>query len=201
LLAGDVRRVGAERLEADLFLVALDLASGRKLWDRPLAVVPGKVVLYLAYGGGKLVLVSSDTRYHVYAFDAADGRPAWDAHFNWEKDNHGGHMSRPAIVGDRLFVRPKVFNLKTGQAEDKPVPAGGCGTYAATAQLLVYRAGSVTLWDFDQHKASAWNRLRPDCWISTIPACGLLLSPEAGGGCSCGVWLETSIAFRPKGRE
>jgi hypothetical protein len=62
LLAGDVRRVGAERLEADLFLVALDLASGRKLWDRPLAVVPGKVVLYLAYGGGKLVLVSSDTR-------------------------------------------------------------------------------------------------------------------------------------------
>jgi hypothetical protein len=37
--------------------------------------------------------------------------------------------------------------------------------------------------------------------ISTIPACGLILSPEAGGGCSCGVWLETSIAFRPTGRE
>ena len=91
--------------------------------------------------------------------------------------------------------------MQTGQAEDKPVPAGGCGTYAATSQLLVYRAGSVTLWDFEQNKASSWSRLRPDCWISTIPACGLILSPEAGGGCSCGVWLETSLAFRPKGRE
>ena len=69
------------------------------------------------------------------------------------------------------------------------------------SRMLVYRAGNVTLWDFEQDKASSWGRLRPDCWISTIPACGLILSPEAGGGCSCGVWMETSIAFRPKQRE
>ncbi len=110
-------------------------------------------------------------------------------------------MSHPAIVGQRVFVRPKVFDLKTGQVEKKAVPSGGCGTYAATSQMLVYRADNVTLWDFEQDKASSWSRLRPDCWISTIPACGLILSPEAGGGCSCGVWLETSIAFRPKRRE
>lgn len=201
LRGADVRRVSVEQPGADLFLVALDLANGRKLWDRPLATLPGKVVFYLACGGGKLVLVSSDTRYHVYAFEAVDGRSAWDAHFDWEKDNHGAHMSRPAIVGQRVFVRPKVLDLKTGQVENKLVPPGGCGTYAATSQMLVYRAGNVTLWDFEQDKASSWSRLRPDCWISTIPACGLILSPEAGGGCSCGVWLETSIAFRPKQRE
>ena len=63
-------------------------------------------------------------------------------------------MSRPAIVGNRLFVRPKVFDLRTGLIEKKLVPAGGCGTYAATSQMLVYRAGNVTLWDFEQDKAS-----------------------------------------------
>jgi hypothetical protein len=25
----------------------------------------------------------------------------------------------------------------------------------------------------------------------------MLLSPEGGGGCSCGTWLETSIGFMP----
>jgi hypothetical protein len=25
----------------------------------------------------------------------------------------------------------------------------------------------------------------------------MLLSPEGGGGCSCGGWLETSIGFMP----
>ena len=29
-----------------------------------------------------------------------------------------------------------------------------------------------------------------------VPA-GLLLSPEGGGGCSCGSWMETSIGFIP----
>ena len=47
-------------------------------------------------------------------------------------------------------------------------------------------------------RVTQWNRLRPGCWLSTIPACGLLLSPEASGGCSCGNWLETSIGFAPK---
>jgi hypothetical protein len=47
-------------------------------------------------------------------------------------------------------VRPNVLDLKTGLVEKKPFPPGGCGTYAATSQMLVYRAGNVTLWDFER---------------------------------------------------
>ena len=40
--------------------------------------------------------------------------------------------------------------------------------------------------------------MRPDCWLSVIPAEGLLLAPEGGGGCVCGGWLETSAALAPR---
>ena len=59
-------------------------------------------------------------------------------------------------------------------------------------------AGTVTVWDQQDGKSSTWNRLRPDCWLSTIPASGMLLSPEGGGGCSCGTWMETSVGFIPR---
>jgi hypothetical protein len=78
------------------------------------------------------------------------------------------------------------------------MPGGGCGSYAATEKSLVFRAGNVTMWDVADNSFSNWHRLRPDCWISTIPADGMLLSPEGGGGCSCGSWLETSLGFMPE---
>ena len=59
------------------------------------------------------------------------------------------------------------------------------------------RGDTLAMWNRHQGDASTWSRLRPDCWLSTIPADGMLLSPEGGGGCSCGSWLETSIVFKP----
>lgn len=54
----------------------------------------------------------------------------------------------------------------------------------------------VTLWDCHAESTSRWDRL-PGCWLSTISAGGLVLSHEARGGCSVGIWIETSIAFIP----
>lgn len=106
-------------------------------------------------------------------------------------------MSRPAIAGNKVFLRPHAFDADTGQLLDVKMPRGGCGTYAASANAIIFRAGNVTMWNLTSQETTSWYRLRPDCWLSTIPACGLLLSPEAGGGCSCGSWMETSIAFAP----
>ncbi len=78
------------------------------------------------------------------------------------------------------------------------MPKGGCGTYALTKHAAIYRAGSVSLWPLKGAKGtSSWSRLRPGCWLSTIPALGMVLSPEAGGGCKCGNWYETSVVFMP----
>ncbi|MFI5380363.1 MAG: hypothetical protein ACHRHE_13775 [Tepidisphaerales bacterium] len=61
------------------------------------------------------------------------------------------------------------------------------------------RSGDLTLWGTDSGSVSSWSRLRPDCWISTIPANGMVLAPEGGGGCSCGSWPEMSAGFVPGG--
>lgn len=197
-IAQDSRRIEGGDFWQDQFLVALDVRSGKPLWERPLEVAHGTVVFYLAYGGGKLVLLSSGSRYNVYAFNAADGSPAWDLQFDWPSDNHGKHMSRPAIAAGRVFVRPKVIDLATGKLLAATMPDGGCGTYALTDRTVTFRAGNVTIWDFTSNRTTSFPRLRPGCWLSTVPAGGMLLSPEAGGGCSCGNWLETSVGFTPR---
>ena len=197
----DSRRLGMPEFWQQQFLVALNVETGRKIWEVPLAVAPGTVVFYLAYGGERLVLVSSDVKYHVYAFDAASGSGIWDAHFDWPGDNHGKHMSRPAIAGGKVFVRPKVIDLADGKIQETSMPGGGCGTYALTDRMAIFRAGNVTLWDHEGNRNTSWPRLRPGCWLSTIPAGGMLLAPEAGGGCSCGKWMETSIGFIPRAAQ
>lgn len=202
VIASPSDRIGIPELWQDLHLVALDLESGRVEWDRKIAPAPGQVVFYLAQGGDRLVLVSSGAKaYHTYTFAEATGELQWQRDLPWPSDNHGGHMARPAIVGARLFVRPYAMELATGKSLANTMPGGGCGTYAATEKALFFRNSNVTVWDPERGYTSAWSRLRPDCWLSTIPAAGLLLSPEGGGGCSCGSWMETSIVFGPRTRR
>ncbi|MCR9117886.1 MAG: hypothetical protein NXI22_13185, partial [bacterium] len=97
-----------------------------------------------------------------------------------------------------VYVRPRAMDLATGKLLEQTVPLGGCGTYAATETALIFRQHAISMWSTEANAVTKWNRLRPGCWLSTVPACGMILSPEAGGGCSCGQWLEASIGFSPK---
>ena len=85
----------------------------------------------LAHPNGRLVLMTSGAnKFHVDAFrddgkpvesDLANASPSkepftiWTQHVPWGRDNHGGHMSRPAIVDDAVYVRPFSFSLKSGK--------------------------------------------------------------------------------------
>lgn len=206
LRAAASRRLGGEAFLKSLRLVAIDASTGKKQWEQPLDGLPPITVLYLAAAEGRLITVSSGggqfetTVYDVANVDPARPTPAkqlWRDRFGWPSDNHGMHMSRPAVVGGRLFVRPLAFDLASGKRLEAQLPGGGCGTYACTQEMVVFRQGNITVWDQASGQASSWHRLRPDCWLSTIPAAGMLLSPEGGGGCSCGGWLEASVGFRP----
>ena len=75
----------------------------------------------------------------------------------------------------------------------------GCHTYIGAGDTLIYRGTGrvVSVWDRNTETVTNWPRLRPSCWLSFIPANGMLLLPEGGGGCSCGGWMETSIGFAP----
>ena len=194
------RRVGMPEMWQEQYLVALDLRTGQVSWERPLDTADGTVVFNMAKGDDRLILSSSnDKHYDVYAFSAQDGADDWQQQVGWMggKGDHGKAMSRPAIVNGSIYLRPQVLDLASGKVSDLKMPGGGCGTYAATANALFFRSSNVTAWDLESGSTTSWDRLRPGCWLSTIPANGMLLSPEAGGGCSCGSWLETSIGFKP----
>ncbi len=194
---------GGHNIYENTWLTALDLNSGRITWRKRIRTMPGNAMYSMAAGDGKYVIVSSnDSKYEIYSFDAGDGRLKWKREQPWFHGNHGGHLSRPAIVGNRLVVKPVFYNLETGVQQQFNIPKAGhgCASYALTDQAVFYRGGSVTQFNFDTREFSKWERLRPDCWLSTIPAQGMVLSPEAGGGCSCGNWLETSMVMAPVSR-
>ena len=201
VIAAPERRVGNPKLWEDQYLVALDAYTGQLIWEQPIDTEDGKVVFYLAGGtDDRLVIVASvDEKYHVYGFSTEGGEQVWNRTFRWPggKGDHGKAMSRPAIVGDRVYVRPHAFQLADGKQLPQQMPGGGCGTYACSSGALFFRAGTVTMWNQETGKSSGWSRLRPDCWLSAIPAAGMLLSAEGGGGCSCGTWMETSVGFMP----
>lgn len=204
---GATRRLHSDTMWKDMHLVTLDLKTGKRLWERKLDVPRGFSVV-TAHGADRLAVIVSSNRgaFDIYGFEPGSGKPVWKAESPWENKgdkgvkagHHGSHLQRPAIVGDSMYLRPGVFNIRTGEriATIKK-PGHGCGTYAATAYSLIFRNEAMGMWDIAGDKHSTWSRLRPDCWLSTIPAGGMILSPEGGGGCSCGAWLETSLGFAP----
>ncbi len=200
LKAGDARRLDGEEFWNSMHMVALDAKTGEKLWDVPAHPMEGKSAVYVASADGKLVLTTSkDGAFGVYAMDAVTGKNLWRGKFDWEVDHHGKHLSRPAIVEGKIYLRPLTLDLNSGEVLSQQFPLGHqCGTYTASRDALFLRAGELAVWNRQTGESSRWDRARPDCWISTIPAQGMLLSPEGGGGCSCGGWIETSMGFAPR---
>jgi len=203
VLESESRRVVMSELWQDQFMVALDVETGRKVWERSLTIEPAVTVCYMAHAEGRIVVVSSAKgKYHIYVYSDADGAPQWNHTIAWGRGgraNHGSHLSRPVIVNGTLYVSPKVFELKSGKILPLSLPTANCGSYSACANSLVFRVKPVTrMWNRKSGELSGWSLLRPNCWISTIPANGMLLSLEGGGGCSCGGWIETSFGFIPR---
>ncbi len=202
LRLSDNNRAGPEVFK-NTYLVALNPETGKVNWEQPIDTKPGLAAYFMAGSGGRIVIVSSyEGTYYVYNYDSETGKPMWENQLAWPANHHGAHFSKPAIVNNRLIVKPGVFKLDTGELLEQDVPKAGhgCASYALTEQSVFYRGYSVTQFNFDTDKFTQWERLRPDCWLSTIPAQGMILSPEAGGGCSCGNWFETSMVFAPKSR-
>ena len=195
-------RLHGPSLWKDQFLVALDASSGAKIWERPIDTADGTIVFYLlATEHGIIIQSSTNGKFHLYNHDLDTGALQWETKNNWPSADHSGHMQHPVAINGRLFLEPSAFDLKTGEKVISQIgKRSGCHTYVGTKDALIYRGAGrqIAVWGQESHKVSTWNRLRPSCWISVVPAAGMLLVPEGGGGCSCGGWMETSLAFRPR---
>ena len=185
-------------------VVCLDLKTGRELWTQKAPATSSTQVVAFGLADQKQFLLesSSDAQFHFTSFDLASGERRWSQSAKWPEDHHGAHMQHAVLMNDKIFVQPQILDSKTGKII-KTNTLGkrrGCATPVGTGNTIIYRGGGgpLSFWSLERDGRSEFTRLRPSCWLSTIPAQGMLFSPEAGGGCSCGGWMECSIGFAPK---
>ncbi|MHC4253515.1 MAG: outer membrane protein assembly factor BamB family protein, partial [Planctomycetota bacterium] len=198
-------KVSSPELWRDLFLVALDAGTGKRIWERPLEITPGTIAFYGVSADDAVILVSSHkSHYSIATFDHDSGRPLWTGtHKNGGAD-HSADKMHPVIVGGMMYLEPRRYRLRDGQmSEPKWGGRSGCHTYLGSANALIYRGANrrVAMRSLKTGQVTTWPDLRPSCWLSMAPADGMLLVPEGGGGCSCGGWLETSVGFAPWNAE
>ncbi len=73
-----------------------------------------------------------------------------------------------------------------------------CGTIAAGQEILAFRSASVGFQEVSRDSGSFWfPEVRPSCWISVVPAGGLILAPEGYSTCICPYNYKTSLALVP----
>ncbi|MEI2724445.1 MAG: methyltransferase domain-containing protein [Verrucomicrobiota bacterium] len=197
-------RITSTALWQDLYLVALDAASGTPLWQQSLTnitVSPYPVVFFLSYTGEKLLLASSTSQFYLYALNAQTGAALWQKSHAWLRDNHGGHMYHPVIVGNTVYLEPFAYDIATGNIVKSGLPGrAGCSTMSAAANMIHtvqqnYDSAALCFWDLGTDNRRQMVGSRASCWMSLISAGGMVLSPSASAGCTCRYPLQTSIGF------
>lgn len=200
----------------DQHIVALDLKSGQRLWDRAFDFSSLEFMSYLVYANDTLIATGTDRdkNFHVYAFDTTmtqgtdesgektliptSGNLLWQESHKEDKGHHSGHLQHPVVIGNTFFSDQRSMNLKTGEILSKDLPERrGCGTMSAAQNSVFFRHHFHGMWDLKTDKRTQFEGIRSGCWLSLIPAGGLLLAPETSAGCSCTHSIQTTVAYIP----
>lgn len=219
LLSNGSRLTLETLLKRNAYLVALEINTGKRVWEQPVDLSDCQHVFYLSAANGVVTIVGSQNRkdensvwYYVYAHEAANGRQLWKRdHANTRPGLGGDHAEQvhhPVLMDDVIVAEPRAYHIKTGEAYSAPgVEApwtmsqgrAGCGTISGSAYCVYYRNGNPMIHDLassaGEQRISSVNRM--GCWINVIAAGGVLLMPEASSGCTCNYSIQTSIAFIP----
>jgi hypothetical protein len=77
-----------------------------------------------------------------------------------------------------------------------------CGSVAAGKHLLAYRSTGLGFKSLTEDSPCYWlHEKRTSCWISLLPAGGILLAPEGASTCVCSFNYKTSLALIPVERH
>ena len=197
---GKVRR-SLESILSDQHLVALDVVTGEKLWERPFDFSRCEYMTYLCHADGKLLITGTDRDkvYHTFVFATESGAFIWDDHAQANKTHHSGHLAHPTIVQGRVYFNKLVYDLHNGEILEKDdFDWHGCGVMAASDHTIFSRFEFHGMLDLHTKERTELLGLRSSCWLNIIPSGGLLLAPEMSSGCSCAHSLQTSVAFIPQ---
>ncbi len=199
------RRLSGGKEWMSLHLVALDMKTGKLLWDEEMNFEQRTPVFFSSYKNELLITLRSSTKsFDLRAIEAKSGKSVWARNHGWENNHHGAHRRHPVIIGNVVYQQPYAYNLKTGKEEwstSKVGVGGNCGTLSASSSMLFSRLsdypGFIDLGK-EMDKQNLVEITRPGCWINIIPVGGMVLVPEAGSGCSCEYSIHASMGFLPE---
>jgi len=201
----------------NLSIVALDVETGLKIWQRPFQF-PYEHIMFLNYAENTLLFTGTYNKdnlvnYGLFAFAADAGEEKWRTDYIGLNvagtepfgtgGSHGEQWQHPVINGRTLYSRPYAFDLHTGEKKKYHVYRGGhgCGGLTGSAYYLYGRGSNPRMYPIEVNSTRGIQLTqvnRPGCWLNIIPACGLILVPESSSGCTCGYSLQSSVAFAPR---
>lgn len=205
-------------LLGDQFLVCLDQRTGKRLWEKAQDFSALQFMTYLVHAKNTVVVTGTDRakNLHTFAFNAPapagpkesgddiasaiGGRLLWSETHKEDKGHHSGHLQHPVVIGDVFYSDQRAFNLATGEVIRRDLPERrGCGVMSASKDAIFFRHHFHAMWDLKTDKRLQFEGIRSGCWLSMIPAGGLLLAPETSAGCSCTHAIQSSIGYIPRG--
>lgn len=226
-LTGEEQVLAEKRLkEADVRLtVALDLKTGKKLWEQAVDVTDcsdigiGGGKLTMMYDNDTLVLCGANANGHYWKqFVAGEFQrrrlvalSAYDGFKLWAKD--ANYRNRPIIVGKKILAEPWMYDLTSGEQITRQHPITGaeapwsimrtghhCGMLTGCESgMIMFRSGFTGYIDLNEDagiRHFAGHRL--GCWINAIAANGLVMIPEASAGCVCQFSIASTIVMEPR---
>jgi outer membrane protein assembly factor BamB len=180
-------------------------------------------IVFLSYADEMLLLtrtghIGQKLSYRLEGRNAATGALQWQQtipsrHRIYAPLTYGknGQQSHPSIVGGKVFLLSHItdalitLDLKTGKVDRDPklfdfwIHSKTCAVPTASATGLYFRRDSCYMLDLPSRQPVDLTTVtRPGCWMSIIPAGGLVLMPEASSGCTCGFSLQTSVVLTPE---
>jgi hypothetical protein len=217
----ETRKVPDGRIKLDMLLgkgsamVALDIASGKILWRKPVDFREIQHILFLSYAKETLVVTGTKNvdvqgemrvRYDLWGFDAGSGEMLWQTTQKPVPDDildgpHGEQVQHSAIVDETIYNTGFALHLRTGHPIDgwKWQKSDKCGVLSTSAFCGFSRFSNPRMFDLKTGDYKALTSVtRPGCWINMIPAGGLVLIPEASSGCTCYYSIQTSLALTPR---
>jgi outer membrane protein assembly factor BamB len=196
-------------------VVALDAASGKKLWEKPMdltgccgdamgSAYQNDVLLFFGCVGNHDAYRFQEDQLmyrRIVALSASTGETLWSRPINYR--------TRPVVIGNKIIIEPRACDLRTGKIQMRVDPITGrqvpweflrpghtCAISSASPDTLFYRSSCAALYDLDRDAGvTLFGGIRPGCWINMIPANGLVLVPEASVGCTCSYPLRGSFAL------
>ncbi|MFC1544623.1 PQQ-binding-like beta-propeller repeat protein [Gemmatimonadota bacterium] len=205
MMEARLQRRGLE-LSTENSLAALDIASGKLLWERSAGVFGS----WLAFSEDRGLLLQStrpssdmvrgENGRRMAVLQSSSGEVLWDREIEYS--------SVPILHGEKIITMGKIFDLTTGDQlilnhplTGEPMPLTwkrnyGCNYPIASEHLLTFRSAAAGFYDLDRYGGTGnMGGFKSGCTSNLIAADGVLNAPDFTRTCACSYQNQTSLAM------